>query len=255
MDRRNGSEARGRMARGAARRRKKRKSKRLGFLLVFSLLTFTAIGAFLSQEPKRQLARLERLERLRAEQSHQDRQIDSSYMNQDTKEGGNKEGSEFPEWIDVQLIEIDGAARRGERLEAVRDIVVHYVGNPETTAQQNRDYFNNPDSEVSAHFVVGIEGEVIQCVPLTEKSSASNDRNKDTISIEVCHVDETGEFSAEAYNALVKLTAWLCRATGLNEKHVIRHYDVTGKNCPLYFVEHPEAWSLFRKDVKQALKR
>ena len=53
--------------------------------------------------------------------------------------------------------------------------------------RQNRDYFNNDDTTVSAHFLVGLEGEVIQCVPLDEKSSATNDRNGDTISIEVCH--------------------------------------------------------------------
>ena len=247
MERRSGSEGDKRIAKGAARRRRRRRNKRLGFLLVFSLLAFTAVGAFLSQEPKRQLARLERLERLRAEQSE-------TSPGQKAEKLSRLDGLEFPQWIDVQLIEIDGASRRGERLEAVRDIVIHYVGNPDTTAQQNRDYFNNPDSEVSAHFVVGIDGAVIQCVPLTEKSSASNDRNKDTISIEVCHPDESGKFTPETYDALIRLTAWLCKATGLNEKHVIRHYDVTGKNCPLYFVEHPEAWSLFRQDVKQAVK-
>ncbi len=65
-----------------------------------------------------------------------------------------------PDWVDVQLIDIDGASRRGVKLEEINDIVVHYVGNPGTTAQQNRNYFNNPDSEVSSHFVIGLDGEV-----------------------------------------------------------------------------------------------
>ena len=30
---------------------------------------------------------------------------------------------------------------------------------------------------------------------------------------------------------------------------VIRHYDVTGKNCPKYFVEHEDEWEQFKKDV------
>ena len=42
---------------------------------------------------------------------------------------------------------------------------------------------------MSAHFLIGLEGEIIQCIPLNEKSSATNDRNRDTISIEVCHPD------------------------------------------------------------------
>ena len=95
---------------------------------------------------------------------------------------------------------------------------------------------------MSAHFVVGLEGEVIQCVPLDEQSSASNDRNPDTISIEVCHPDSSGKFNDKTYGALVKLTAWLCDEFHLDEKDVIRHYDITGKNCPKYFVEHPKAW-------------
>ena len=51
-----------------------------------------------------------------------------------------------PEWISVQLIDVDGASRRGKELKEFNDIVVHYVGNPGTTAQQNRDYFNSSDS-------------------------------------------------------------------------------------------------------------
>ena len=161
-----------------------------------------------------------------------------------------------PDWVDVQLIDIDGASRRGVKLEEINDIVVHYVGNPGTTAQQNRNYFNNPDSEVSSHFVIGLDGEVIQCVPLDEKSSATSERNRDTISIEVCHPDETGAFSPAAYQQVVELTAWLCRTFDLDpDTDVIRHYDVTEKLCPLYYVEHPEAWDAFRADVAAEMER
>lgn len=159
----------------------------------------------------------------------------------------------MPEWVDIQLIEVDGASRSGIPLESVEDIVIHYVGNPGTTAQQNHDYYCNPESSVSSHFLVGLKGEIIQCVPLNEKSSASNWRNSDTISIEVCHPDETGKFSKETYEALVKLTAWLLETGHMNESDLIRHYDITGKACPLYFVEHPESWDAFRQDVARAL--
>ena len=158
-----------------------------------------------------------------------------------------------PDWVDVQLIPVDGTSRTGESLSGVSDVIVHYVGNPGTSAQNNRNYFANRDSEVSAHFVVGLEGEVIQCVPLGEKSSASNWRNRDSISIEVCHPDEEGQFTEASYDALVRLTAWLCGEYGLTEEHVIRHYDVTGKQCPLYYVVHEDAWERFRADVRSAL--
>ena len=90
-------------------------------------------------------------------------------------------------------------------------------------------------------------------IPLDEQSAASNDRNGDTISIEVCHPDSTGKFSDVTYDRLIELTAWLCSEFGLDEDDVIRHYDITGKNCPKYFVENEEAWEQFRRDVKEAL--
>lgn len=164
------------------------------------------------------------------------------------------ENVKVPDYVDVQLIDIDGEARRGVKLEAINDIVIHYVGNPGTTAQQNRDYFNNPDTYVSSHFVIGLDGEVIQCVPLYEKSSASNDRNRDTISIEVCHPDESGKFTDASYASLIKLTAWLCDAYHLDETHVIRHGDVIEKDCPKYYMEHEDAWLQLKADVAASMK-
>lgn len=163
------------------------------------------------------------------------------------------EGVECPDWIDEQLIHVDGKSRRGVKLEDLNNIVIHYVGNPGTTAQQNRNYFDSPSSEVSSHFIVGLDGEIIQCIPLTEKSSASNQRNRDTISIEVCHPDETGKFTEASYRALVKLTAWLCKTCRLNSADVIRHYDITGKQCPKYYVDYPDEWQAFLKDVRSAM--
>ncbi len=158
-----------------------------------------------------------------------------------------------PDWVNVQLITVDGHSRRGVKLEEINDIVIHYVGNPGTTAQQNRNYFDGTESTVSSHFVVGLDGEIIQCLPLDEKSSATSERNRDTISIEVCHPDESGRFTEAAYASLVRLTAWLCDTYGLSAEHVIRHYDTCGKKCPLYFVEHEDAWERFKSDVDASI--
>ena len=158
----------------------------------------------------------------------------------------------IPDWIDQQIINVDGDSRRGVYLESIQNIVIHYVGNPGTTAQQNRDYYASRSSEVSSHFVIGLKGEIIQCIPLHEKSSASNHRNKDTISIEVCHPDASGKFTDAAYQSLVKLTAWLCEICDLDSGDIIRHYDITGKQCPLYFVTHEDGWKKFLKAVDGA---
>ena len=53
---------------------------------------------------------------------------------------------------------------------------------------------------------------------------------------------------------MVRLSAWLCLKFNLTQNDLIRHYDVTGKICPKYFVDYPEKWEDFHKDVKKAIK-
>lgn len=160
--------------------------------------------------------------------------------------------------IDVQLLDVNPYSRPGTKTEKIRGIVVHYTANPGSTAIQNRDYFqglkDSHQTEASSHFIIGLEGEIVQCVPTWEVAYASNERNKDTVSIENCHPDESGNFTKETYQSLVQLTAWLCQKFELTEQDVIRHYDVTGKICPKQFVESEDTWEQFRTDVKTALE-
>ena len=158
----------------------------------------------------------------------------------------------LPDYVTPDLIPTLGTARSGRELEDFGGIVIHYVGNPATSATANRNYFAKVGTTVVSHFVVGLEGEVIQCLPLWERSVASNNRNADTISIEVCHPDDSGQFNAATYDAVVRLTAWLCRVGDLPVEQVIRHYDITGKECPRYFVRNEAAWEQFLTDVQNA---
>ena len=166
-----------------------------------------------------------------------------------------------PDWYTQDFLTVNPYSRPGTKREHVRDIVIHYVANPGTSAIQNRNYFEglkdqtgSKTTSVSSHFVIGLEGEVVQCVPLNEVAYASNNRNSDTISIECCHPDETGKFYDSTYQTLVNLCAYLCVEFDLKPDDVIRHYDVTGKICPKYFVDYPEKWEDFHKDVKKAIK-
>ena len=138
-------------------------------------------------------------------------------------------------------------------LEKVTAIAIHYVGNPGTTAKANRNYFDSlADSKAassSSHYVIGLEGEIIQCIPLDEISYATKQANYYSISIECCHPDSTGRFNKKTYQSLVKLTAWLCDQYDLDEDAIIRHYDVTAKECPLYYVKNEDAWNQFKDDV------
>lgn len=161
--------------------------------------------------------------------------------------------------IDVQLLDVNPYSRPGTETETITGIVVHYTANPGSTAQQNRDYFNglkdSHETEASSNFIVGLDGEIIQCVPTWEMAYASNSRNIDTVSIECCHPDESGKFTDETYESLVQLTAWLCVKFDLTEEQIIRHYDVTGKNCPKYFVENEDAWEEFKANVGRAIEK
>lgn len=160
----------------------------------------------------------------------------------------------IPEWIQENYLTVNSFSRPCIAMNSIQHIAIHYVGNAGTTASQNRSYFENlkdtQERQASSHFVVGLEGEIIQCIPLNEMSYCTNERNVDTISIEVCHPDESGRFTEATYQSVVRLTAWLCEKFSLPVDNVIRHYDVTGKICPKYYVEHPDAWDTLKADIQ-----
>jgi N-acetylmuramoyl-L-alanine amidase CwlA len=157
------------------------------------------------------------------------------------------------EMIKEEYLTPNPYSRPQTRLHRINGVVVHYTANPGSSAENNRSYFEGlattRETSASSHYIIGLEGEIIQCIPLTEISYASNSRNDDTISIECCHPDKTGKFNDATYDSLVSLTAALCREFDLKKKDIIRHYDVTGKLCPLYYVEHEAAWDKFKDDV------
>lgn len=145
-------------------------------------------------------------------------------------------------------------------------IAIHWVANPGTSAMQNRNYFQNTSTEVSANYIVGLQGEVVCCIPDEEVSWCTNQANSYTVSIENCHPDWTGKFNSATYNSLVELTVKLCKKYRLDpmSRGVIRHFDVTGKDCPKWFVpksrggsdtENCEHWAQFLWDVKNKLTR
>lgn len=182
---------------------------------------------------------------------------------------GNNHSSSYSEFFDkngkiirptleVKLLDINSYSRSGIPMKKVNGIVIHYVSNPGTSAMENRNYFENlKDShatKASAHFIIGLDGEIVQCIPTKEIAYASNTRNTDTIAIECCHPGEDGKFNDKTYRSLVWLTSWLCQRYGLSSDSVIRHYDVTGKLCPIYYVKNPQAWKDFRGEVAEVLR-
>ena len=124
-------------------------------------------------------------------------------------------------------------------LKNVKKVVLHYVGNPKSSAIANRNYFENQKNcgrYVSSHYIVGLEGEILRCVPENEVAYCSNQANTYSISIECCHPDATGKFTDATTVSAAELCAYLLKKYGLSVDDLIRHYDVTGKQCPLWYV-------------------
>lgn len=176
--------------------------------------------------------------------------------------GGNKAVAEQPAEntlpISEQLLTVNEYSRPGTSLDAVNGLVIHYIGNPGTDAQVNRDYFENlKDGSsgvyASCNYIIGLDGTIIQCVPDDEVAYASGERNNDTISIECCHPDESGAFTQETFQSLVQLTAKLCKDYNLSTDQVLRHYDVNQKPCPKFFVDDPNAWTNFLESVSSLM--
>ena len=149
-------------------------------------------------------------------------------------------------------------------LKEVKKIAVHYVGNPNTSALSNRNYFENCKEGgryVSSHYIVGLIGEVIQCIPLNEWSYCTNQANGYTISIETCHPRSDGVFNDSTYVSLCELCAMLLKKYNLTVNDLIRHYDVTRKTCPLHWTPtkyQSEAvatarWNRFKQDVQTVM--
>lgn len=157
----------------------------------------------------------------------------------------------------INLLEKNPYSRPGTELNNVRNIFVHYTANKGTSAAQNRSYFANlaesGERSASAHFIIGYEGEILQCIPLEEEAYAVRGRNSDSVSIECCYLSEDGAFTQSTYNSLTKLLAWLCGEYGLSEQDILRHYDEGGKKCPLYYVDHEDEWEQLLGDVAEIL--
>lgn len=168
------------------------------------------------------------------------------------------------------LLTINKYSRPGRLLSAVRGIVIHYVGVAMQRPEQTRKYFEElrhgaTGIYASAHYIVGIEGNIIQCIPDNEVAYHCGANaylsdipkrlglypNNTTIGIELCHSDIG--FSNKTLESAAELTATLVKNNGLHISDIYRHYDITGKNCPKFFVEDPKKWDAFLELVNKWL--
>lgn len=144
-------------------------------------------------------------------------------------------------------------------------IVVHFTANDGDSDESNAKYFKNNIVKASAHYFID-DDSVTQSVPdnYIAYSVGGNKypntkgakyfsvcNNIDSLNIELCDTVKNGknDLSAKTRANAVEFIREKAKQYGIDRKHVIRHYDVTGKCCPKYFVEDEKAWNEFLDDI------
>lgn len=147
--------------------------------------------------------------------------------------------------------------RKG-RKQAVRYLVVHYVGAPGNAAANASYYGTTKGINASAHYFVGHGPSSEVWASVAENDTAwhvgakryvhPDCRNDNAIGVELCcHQNAAGVwyFDPETVDAAVELCRDIVGRYAIPRDRVLRHYDVTGKICPAPFVNDPGAWDDF----------
>ena len=146
--------------------------------------------------------------------------------------------------------------RPGTKRSKTTKIAWHYTGMAEVPAINTWKYFNNHNVYASAHFIVGLEGEIYYAVPMNEIAYTTNAANKYSIGIECATTGSDDHYTEKEYKSMVHLGAYLAEKYNLDPREdFIRHYDVTKKVCPRYFVNNPKAWKQFKQDCYDYMKK
>lgn len=144
-------------------------------------------------------------------------------------------------------------------------VVMHYTGNAKDTAKANANYFSSPGRGASAHFFVD-DSEIYQSVELKDtawhcgaKTYYHNScRNANSIGIEMCCTAGNYKISEKTKENAACLCACICKMLGISaggvDTYVLRHYDVTHKNCPAQMAGDAGEWTEFKKMVKSYLE-
>lgn len=144
----------------------------------------------------------------------------------------------------------------GFRAQRVAYIVIHFTAGKNDTAKNNGAYFGREAVGASAHFFVD-ETTVVNSVPEDRVAYHCGGytyyhpecRNGNSIGVEICTKWENGEYSfaPEAVANAQELVRYLMKAYNVPVERVIRHFDVTHKNCPAPFVGTGQAaWEEFK---------
>ena len=153
----------------------------------------------------------------------------------------------------------------------IKYLVLHYTGNNGDSAVNNARYFQSNLVKSSAHYFVD-DTTVYRSVPDLKVAWAVGGNlysdvsqtgggtmygiitNQNSISIELCDSlqDDTYQASEQTLENAVQLCRELMAQYEIPLSHVYRHFDVTGKHCPRYFVDE-SAWRQFKARLEDPI--
>ncbi len=161
--------------------------------------------------------------------------------------------------VEQNLLSVSDYSRPGIAMEEIENIVIHYAIVPGTSAHEKRAYYESlkdkKETTESVHFLIDLDGSILQCIPVTEVSCASKAYNVNSISIEYCNTGADGSMSSATYVNMVRLVAYLCEEYDIPISKVLRHSDITGSMCPLFFVQDEDAWNGFKEDIQKVMDK
>ena len=157
----------------------------------------------------------------------------------------------------MEFVSCDPSNYRAGRTQPVRYIVMHYTANNGDTAKNNCDYYHRVGGLwASAHYFCDEHG-AMQSV--REGDTAwhcgaraywhPECRNANSIGIEMCsrkRADGSYYIKPETVANAAALAREIMQRYGIDTDHVLRHYDVTGKRCPMPWVDDPAQWTAFK---------
>ena len=156
----------------------------------------------------------------------------------------------------MEFVSCDPSNYRAGRTQPVRYIVMHYTANNGDTARNNCDYYHRVGGlQASAHYFVDEHGamqSVRECDTAWHCGARAywhpECRNANSIGIEMCsrkRADGSYYILPETVVNAAALAREIMQRYGIDTEHVVRHYDVTGKRCPMPWVDDPAQWAAF----------
>lgn len=184
--------------------------------------------------------------------------------------------------IEKDHLTINQYSRPGRIRRETLAIVMHWTGSPNQDENTVKHFFEiicpRDKHYSSAHFIIGQTGRILEVIPTNEVAYHCGTNKKDpdsgkvytdearsrfgtytnptsspnncTIGIELCPINEDGEFSRQTLESATLLVRQLLEEYGLTPEDVTTHHEIVGwKDCPRFWTNNREPYHYWRNSL------